>query len=313
MLRKLLLALVIAGILFSLQIVLNKTQFFGHLTSASKVESEEEVDPLYPTWNPNIPQVGGVFDSKLVSTAKVALSYDLTSGEIVFSKNSNERLPMASLTKIMTAFLALEEGIDKKYVVSRSAASIGENSMGLSEGEVLTLEELLYGLMLPSGNDAAEVIAEGSRYGREGFIKEMNQRAKQLEMYDTNFTNPTGLEGDGNQYTTAIDLLKLTKIAMENPDFRKVVGTYEKVIPYSENHKEFHLFNDTNLLTSYPGVIGVKTGFTWEAGLCLVTYLEHNDKKIIAVILNSQNRRQEMKDLLDFTLRELGEIPPQHE
>lgn len=313
MLRKLLLALVIAGILFSLQIVFNKTQLFGSLTSGNKIESKEEPDPIYPTWSPNTPQVGGIFDSKLVSTAKAALSYDITSGKVVFSKNINERLPMASLTKIMTAFLALEEGIDKKYVVSKSAASVGENSMGLSEGEVLTLEELLYGLMLPSGNDAAEVIAQGSKYGRDGFVKEMNQRAKQLGMNDTNFTNPSGLEGDGNQYTTTVDLLKLTKIAMENPDFRKIVGTYEKVLPYSENHKEFHLFNDTNLLTSYPGVKGVKTGFTWEAGLCLVTYLEHNDKKIIAVILNSQNRRQEMKDILDFTLRELGETPPQHE
>jgi len=313
MLRKLLLALVIAGILFSLQIVFNKTQLFGSLTSGNKIESKEEPEPIYPTWSPNTPQVGGIFDSKLVSTAKAALSYDITSGKVVFSKNINERLPMASLTKIMTAFLALEEGIDKKYVVSKSAASVGENSMGLSEGEVLTLEELLYGLMLPSGNDAAEVIAQGSKYGRDGFVKEMNQRAKQLGMNDTNFTNPSGLEGDGNQYTTTVDLLKLTKIAMENPDFRKIVGTYEKVLPYSENHKEFHLFNDTNLLTSYPGVKGVKTGFTWEAGLCLVTYLEHNDKKIIAVILNSQNRRQEMKDILDFTLRELGETPPQHE
>lgn len=308
MLVKLFFAIVIAGILFSLQIILKTSQ----IDLSRKAESEEQA-PVYPTWSPNTPQVGGIFDTKLVSTAKAAISYEITSEKTVFSKNAAEKLPMASLTKIMTAFLALEEPIDKKYRVSRRAAMVGENAMGLSEGEVLTLEELLYGLMLPSGNDAAEVIAEGSKYGRDGFIREMNKRAKQLGMNNTNFTNPSGLEGDGNQYSTTIDLLKLAKIAMENPKFREIVSTYEKVIPYSKDHKEFHLFNETNLLTSYPGVMGVKTGFTWEAGLCLVTYLEHNDKKIIAVLLNSQNRRQEMKDLLDFTLIELGEIPPHHE
>src|SRR5690606_3833585 len=108
MLSKLLAALVIAGVLFSSQIILNKTQ----INSFNKVELEEDV-PVYPTWSPNAAQVGGVFDTRLVSTAKAAISYDLTNEKIVFSKNSELRLPIASLTKIMTAFLALEEGIDK--------------------------------------------------------------------------------------------------------------------------------------------------------------------------------------------------------
>lgn len=313
MLRGIFAALLIAGVLFSAQIFFNQTEFsFGSILSPV-ANSDEDLSPTYPTWSPNTPQVGGVFDSRLVTTAHAVLSYDVTNEKMVFSKNAAERLPMASLTKIMTAFIALEEGVDKKYKVSKNAATIGENAMGLTEGEVLTSEELLYGLMLPSGNDAAEVIAEGSKYGRDGFVNEMNKRAKQLGMHDTHFTNPSGLEGDGDQYTTAIDLLKLTKIAMENPTFRKVVGTYEIELPYSNNHKYFYLYNDTNLLTSYPGVKGVKTGFTWEAGLCLVTYLEHNDRIIVAVLLNSQNRRQEMKDLLDYTLTELGETPPEHE
>lgn len=313
MLKGIFAALLIAGVLFSVQIFFSQTEFsFGSILSPV-ANSDEDPAPIYPTWSPNVPQVGGVFDSRFVTTARAVLSYDVTNEKMVFSKNATERLPMASLTKIMTAFIALEEGIDKKYKVSKNAATIGENAMGLTEGEVLTTEELLYGLMLPSGNDAAEVIAEGSKYGRDGFVNEMNKRAKQLGLNNTHFTNPSGLEGDGDQYTTAIDLLKLTKIAMENPTFRKVVGTYEIELPYSNNHKYFYLYNDTNLLTSYPGVKGVKTGFTWEAGLCLVTYLEYNDRVIIAVLLNSQNRRQEMKDLLDYTLTELGETPPVHE
>ncbi len=306
-----LLAVFIAGLLFAFQFILSRSQFsLGKFLSPVAQSDNENPAPIYPTWSPNMPQVGGIFDSRLVSTAKAALSYDVTSGEVVFAKNANERLPMASLTKIMTAFLALEEDLTKKYRVSEDTL-VGENSMGLTDGEILTLEELLYGLMLQSGNDAAEVIAAGSPYGRDGFVREMNKRAKQLGMNDTNFTNPSGLQGDGDQYSTTLDMLKLTKIAMENPKFREIVSTYEKVLPYSNNHKRFHLFNETNLLTSYPGVKGVKTGFTWEAGLCLVTYLEHNDRVIISVLFNSQNRRQEMRDLLDYTLVELGETPPE--
>lgn len=310
MIKGLIIASVIAVILFFSQIILNQGNFSLSSILSPVVESGENT-PTYPTWNPNAPKIEGVFDSRLVLSAKSAISYDVTNEKLVFSKNSNQRLPMASLTKIMTAFIALEEGVDKRYRVSADAL-VGENSMGLTEGEVFTLEELLYGLLLPSGNDAAEVIAEGSKYGREGFVREMNKRAKQLEMDDTNFTNPSGLEGDGDQYSTVVDLLKLTKLAMENETFMKVVSTYEKILPYSNNHKYYRLFNDTNLLTSYPGVKGVKTGFTFEAGMCLVTYLEHDGRKIIAVLLNSRNRRQEMKDLLDYTLVELGETPPEH-
>lgn len=306
-------AILIALLIFSVQFIFPKEK--GLIRSFASPVSEFEVDqpPSYPTWNPKIPQVGGASTARLLMTSEAALAYDISTETLIFEKNSSQRLPMASLTKIMTALLGLEEGDDTRYRVSESAATVGENAMGLAEGEVLTLEELLYGLLLPSGNDAAEVIAEGSKYGREGFIAEMNKRAQELGMQDTNFTNPTGLEGDGEQYTTTLDLLKLTKVAMENPTFTKVVGTYEKELPATSSHKYYHLFNDTNLLTSYPGVKGVKTGFTWEAGLCLVTYLEHNDRKIIAVLLNSQNRRQEMKDLLDYSLLALGEIPPMHE
>jgi len=309
--RVLIISVFLGTIFFTGQFLLSVNLPLG-LIMSSKIQSHEE-KKVFSSWNPLIPQVGGVSTSNFSLSARSALSYELTDEKMVFAKNINEKLPMASLTKIMTAYLALEEGIDKRYRVSSSAALIGENVMGLSEGEILTLEELLYGLMLPSGNDAAEVIAEGSPYGRDGFVEEMNKRAKQLGLGNTHFTNPSGLEGDGDQVTTVVDLLKLTKTALENKNFLKVVSTYEKELPNNNEHKYYRLFNDTNLLTSYPGVKGVKTGFTWEAGLCLVTYLEHNGHKIIAVILNSQNRRQEMKDLLDYTLIELGETPPKHE
>lgn len=245
--------------------------------------------------------------------AKSALIYDLTTDKVLFSKNPSLKVPMASLTKIMTAIIALENPKqDDKYIV-RKESLVGEDSMDLSEGEVLSLEDLLYGLMLRSANDAAEVLADNYKNGREGFVKAMNNKAKALGIEDTNFTNPSGLQGDGDQYTTAYDLLVITKHALSNFElFRKVASTFEYTVPETSFHKAHYMQNETNLLTSYPGVKGVKTGYTPEAGLCLVTYLEHNNHRIIGILLGSNNRREEMKELLDYSLKSLGETPPIH-
>ncbi len=246
-------------------------------------------------------------------SAKSALVTDTTTGKTLYEKNPKEKLPMASLTKIMTAIIGLENPKqDDKYHVTQ-ADIVGEDSMGLSAGETMSLEELLYGLILNSGNDAAETIATNYKGGRSAFIKAMNEKAKALGLTNTNFTNPTGLEGDGNQYTTAYDLTVITKYALDKfPLFDKVAATFDFTIPYSQNHKEFVMENETNLISSYPGVKGVKTGYTPEAGYCLVTYLDYQGHKIIAVLLGSDNRRQEMKDLLDRSLRSLGIKPPNH-
>lgn len=246
-------------------------------------------------------------------TAKSALLYDLTTKKVLLEKDSKLKLPVASLAKIMTAIVALEnQKQDDKYIV-RKEHLVGENSMGVGQGEILSLNELLYGLILSSGNDAAEVMAGNFRSGRSEFIKAMNEKVKSLGLSNTNFTNPSGLEGDGKQYSTAYDLLVMTNFALTNfPQFRKVVATVEYNIPQSKTHKAYYLFNETSLLTSYLGVKGVKLGFTPEAGYAMVTYLEYEEHKIIGILLNSQNRRQEMKDLLDFGLRSLGIVPPPH-
>lgn len=245
--------------------------------------------------------------------ATSVLSYDLTTNTFLFSQDINRRVPLASLTKIMTAIIALENGKTSDiHTVSKKAANIGENSMGLGEGEKLRLEDLLFGLILLSGNDAAEVIAENSKFGRDNFVYIMNKKAEDLGLTDTHFTNPSGLEGDGNQYSSAYDLLVMTRYGLENSDFSRIVSTVNYDIPKTDNHKEYTLFNETNLLTSYPGVKGVKTGYTYEAGLCLVTYLEYQGHKIIGVLLNAENRRQEMKELLDYSLKVQGIKPPPH-
>jgi len=259
-----------------------------------------------------LPKINNNKSNGLQVSARSALIYDLATGKTLYSKNPKEKMPMASLTKIMTAIISLEnKKQDDKYLV-RSRDLVGEDSMGLSENEVLSLDELLYGLVLHSGNDAAETIADNYKTGRAGFIKAMNDKADSLGLSDTRFNDPSGLTGDGAQYSTAYDLLVITNYALGFPEFAQVVKTFDFDIPKTSTHNEYDLENETNLLTSYPGVEGVKTGYTDEAGLCLVTYLNYDGHKVIGVILNSQNRIDDMKRLLDFSLKEQGITPPQH-
>ena len=294
-------------LLFLLALSLSYFYFSFRTNSVSIISPLSRID----LWFPNLTSSSDVAEKPAIS-ARSAIVYDLTSEKVLFEKQPNMILPMASLTKIMTAVVAIDhKRKDDRYLVSESDL-VGENSMGLTSGEILNQNELLHGLILASANDASEVLASNT-LGRQAFIKAMNDKAKRLGLRNTGFTNPSGLEGDGIQQSTAKELLILTRFALKNyPEFAKVVATVEYNIPYSENHKAFELFNETNLLTSYPGVKGVKDGYTYEAGLCLVTYLDYQGHEIIAVILGSNNRRQEMKDLLDFSLRSLGITPPPH-
>jgi D-alanyl-D-alanine carboxypeptidase (penicillin-binding protein 5/6) len=255
-----------------------------------------------------------IHQSPLNLTAKSALAYDITTDMVVYEKNASDKLPMASITKIMTAIIALEHPQNPDLYIVTSDALVGEDSMGLSAGETLSLQELLYGLLLHSANDAAEVLAFNFHGGREAFIRAMNQKAAALALTNTHFTNPSGLEGEGDQHTTAYDLVALTRYALQTfPAFRNTVATISYTLAQSRTHKEYDLENETNLLATYPGVRGVKTGFTNEAGLCLVTYLEYGGHQIIGVVLGSENRRDDMKEMLDYSLNKLGITPPKHE
>lgn len=273
--------------------------------------SENSQVTLLDLWVPFIEKIQGSEKEVPDFTAKAVLMYDLTTNKTLFEYQAKEKLPMASLTKIMTAIVAMENRKENDEYLVRREDLVGEDSMGLEAGEILTLRELLYGLMLNSGNDASEVIANNHPGGRSNFLRAMEDKAKSLGITDTKFSNPSGLQGDGTQYTTAYDLLVMTRYMMSNfPEIRKIVSTYEYVIPANKYHKEYHLFNETNLLTSYPGVKGVKTGFTPEAGMCLVTYLDYRGHHIIGIILNSQNRREEMRNFLDLSLKRLQITPP---
>jgi len=174
-------------------------------------------NPSTGYWVPSTQRVQALLPSPNL-TATSALSYDLTTNQFLYEKDLKQHLPIASLTKIMTAIVALEnESLNDKITVSATAANIGEDSMGILQGEKFTVEELLYGLFLHSGNDTAEAIAEGSKFGVGNFVYLMNKKAEDLGLADTHFTNATGLEGDGNQYSTAYDLLILTRYGLLKP------------------------------------------------------------------------------------------------
>lgn len=264
-------------------------------------------------WNPSS-QVLGTVTMDLPITGESVLSYDLTNEKILYEKNASKQYPMASLTKIMTAIIALEHPKDDNKYLVHGSDLVGEDSMGLMPGEVLSLKELLYGLILHSGNDAAEVLASNFSGGSRSFIKAMNDKAASLGLGNTIFDNPTGLQGDGQQHTTARDLLVMTRYALTNfPLFGEIAATVTTDIPKTATHQEYYIENETNLVGTYPGVKGIKTGYTPEAGLCLVTYLEYQNQKIIAVLLGSENRRADMKKILDYSLSTLGVSPPDHE
>lgn len=240
---------------------------------------------------------------KLTVSARSALVVDYDTGKIIFQKNIEERLPVASTVKIMTALVALEnKNLSDIFTVSEKGAKVGENSMGLTVGEKLSLKELLYGLILVSGNDAAFTIAEGVAGSEDKFVDLMNQKAKDLGLKDTKFVNSSGLDEDGKeQYSTVYDMTTIAHHLWENhPEFREISATVHQYIDSTPTHKSFDLYNDTNLLTTYPGVKGIKPGFTYESGLCLVTYAENQNKRILATVLGSNDRRGEMKELLDY-------------
>jgi D-alanyl-D-alanine carboxypeptidase len=243
--------------------------------------------------------------------AKALAVMDRKTGDLLLAKNITQELPIASVTKIMTALVALENAtLDKEIRVSESASSIGEAEMGLTAGELVTVEQLLYGLMLPSGNDAAETLAEEAVEGRTSFIIKMNETAQKLGLYDTFYFNPTGLDGDTfetTSFSTALDLLALTNYALTNPAFAEVVSTYYKEFPYEEGkHKAFYLYNILQLDQAYPGLKGVKPGNTDFAGETLVSYAVNGGRELIVVLLNTEHSRDDVIKLYDFIYQKLG-------
>jgi serine-type D-Ala-D-Ala carboxypeptidase (penicillin-binding protein 5/6) len=229
--------------------------------------------------------------------ATAAIVLDVKSGRVLYEKNARIKKSIASTTKIMTAIIAIENGnLEDEVIISKRAANVSGSSIDLRQGEKIKLGDLLYGLMLNSGNDAAVAIAEHIGGSVENFAFMMNKKAEVLGALDTNYRSPHGLDLP-DQYCTAYDLALITKYALSNKIFSKIVATK------SINIANRNLYNTNEMLSIYPGADGVKTGYTGQAGRCLVTSVTKNNWKLISIVLNCPTRNiraQSSKDILDY-------------
>ncbi|MBQ1260217.1 MAG: D-alanyl-D-alanine carboxypeptidase [Clostridia bacterium] len=234
-------------------------------------------------------------------SARSAAVIECTSGEIVFAKNEDERLPMASTTKIMTALTVISTcRLSDTVTVPKEACGIEGSSVYLREGECFTVEELLYALMLASANDAATALAIHAKGSVEAFAEEMNRQAEALGLSDTHFTNPHGLN-DKDHYTTAKELAIISAHAVKNETFRKICSTKKTVIKRDSKESARLLTNHNKMLSLYDGAFGIKTGFTKISGRCLVSGAEKNGLSFIAVTLNAPDDWNDHKAMLDLS------------
>ncbi len=270
----------------------------------SEIEETSVLSSYTKNFPPNpILKEGGSFP---VISAQSAMAVDLESGTPLYEKDPDMKLLPASTTKIISALVSLDVyPLDKILTVPKGVGVEGQK-MNLYAGEQLRVEDLLYGLLVYSANDAAMTLAmnypvasESGVSSYDAFILAMNNKTKELSMNNSYFENPVGLDGS-NQVTTAKDLVRVSEVAMRNPEFAKIVGTKSITITDITGKTVYRLENINELLGEVPGVLGVKTGWTEVARENLVTFIERDGHKIVIAILGSQDRFGETKELIDW-------------
>lgn len=237
-----------------------------------------------------------------------AIAFDVDTGEVYYAKNVDTRRPTASISKIMTAIIVFENNdTNRLLTVSKAASEMIPNKIVMKEGEELKVDDLLYGLMMISANDAAEVLAEGTFDDRNKFIDKMNGKARWLELKNTNFTNPSGMD-DPDHYSTPYDLGVILRYAIKkNPEILKYMGTNEYSVPATD-HNESHWWQHiSGLLSSYQGMDGAKTGYTWEAGNTFLGTAKRGDHRIAVVVFNTQDAGNDIRTLFDYGFKEANE------
>lgn len=233
-------------------------------------------------------------------SARSVLVMDLNSEAILYQRESQTKLPVASTTKIMTALVANKHFQQNSILTVNVGANVGGAKVGLTPGEKLSFRSLLYGMLLNSGNDAAFVIAENYPGGVGGFVAAMNEEALALNLKNTHFDNPAGFDSP-KHYSSAQDLYKVTKEALKDANLAKIFATKDtQIISLDRKHK-YSLHNLNKLLTTVRGVMGVKTGYTDAAKENLVTLVSRDDKKVLTVVLGSDDRFGESTSLIEWT------------
>ena len=257
----------------------------------------------HPIENVNATSLSSLANSS--SSAKGMCVIEKDSGRILYSKNKDQKLPMASTTKVATAITVIEncDDLDESIAVNDGAIGVEGTSIYLRKDEEIKVIDLLYGLMLRSGNDAATALAYHIGGGIDEFAKMMNETAKKAGASNTNFVNPHGLD-DPNHYTTAYDLSKITAYALNNPIFEKIVSTKNYVIEATNKSEKRYLTNKNKLLRSLDGCCGVKTGYTSKAGRCLVSASKRDDCTIVCVVLNCGLMFEESSALINSAFNE---------
>ena len=235
-------------------------------------------------------------------SAAAAILIEAESGRVIFEKNGYTELPMASTTKIMSTLVALEQdNLDEYFTVDSNAIKVEGSSMGLKEGDQVTLRTLCYGMMLPSGNDAANATAVKIAGSVEKFAELMNQKGKAIGLKNTNFVTPSGLDDyTDDHYSTAYDMAILTAEAIKNPEFVEICSTKNAKLNYGNPPFERWIANGNKLLKYCQGVYGVKTGFTDKARRCLVSACERDGVNLICVTLNAPDDWNDHAKLYDY-------------
>ena len=233
-------------------------------------------------------------------SAECAVLISRQTGEVIFQKNAYAKHSMASTTKIMTSLLAAQSGkLHDELTVTEEMVRVEGTSMGLLPGDIVSVRELIYGMLLPSGNDAANAAAIYLGGNVENFAKQMNAKAKEIGMENTNFVTPSGLD-DENHYSTAFDMALLGRYAVSDPVFRSVCSSKKATLSFGNPPYNRTLYNHNRLLDSYEFALGIKTGFTKKSGRCLVSYAEKDGMGLIAVTLNAPDDWNDHKLMLDY-------------
>lgn len=234
-------------------------------------------------------------------TAEAAVVMDMDTGQVLYGKAEHERRPPASLTKVMTGYLAAKQpNLQQTVTVSAEAAATGESSLNLKAGDQLAFADLLHGALMKSANDACVALAEQIAGSEAAFVHNMNLQACLLGCANTNFCNTNGLPAE-NHYSSAYDLAVMTRAAMQNETFAQIVQQQKYMVRWLDG-RQLLVHNTNRLLREYPGAIGVKTGTTNEAGQCLIAVAEKAGNRIIVVVLKSKNRFLDAVRLLDYGL-----------
>lgn len=254
--------------------------------------------------------------TQLTENVRSSILIERDTGEVLYEKNSEEQLPPASMTKIMTMLLimeALDEGkltMKEKVRASEYAASMGGSQIFLEPGEEMTVEEMLKGIAIGSGNDASVAMAERIAGSEENFVSMMNKKAKELGLKNTRFQNTTGLPVE-DHYSTAHDMAIMAKELLKYEDITKFTGTYEAYLRENTD-KKFWLVNTNKLVRFYPGVDGLKTGFTKEAMYCLTATAQKDGMRVIAVVFGaptSKDRNAQVTKMLDYAFNQYKTSP----